>query len=109
MEAAVAEEILRIHRESYGRGAARSRAYLLEDVVVCILDDLELLPPEKFLIESGQEEAVTRLRHQFQQAVGPSFKAAVERATGRKVTAFISDTSLEPNFAIEIFRLETHS
>ena len=37
--------------------------------------------------------------------VGDSFIAAVERATGRRVTGFLSRMNLDPHFVVEIFRL----
>jgi uncharacterized protein YbcI len=106
MEEAISNDLMRIHRESYGRSAARARTYILGDDVVCFMDDIELLPNEQFLIESGEGEAVVNVRSKFQHAIEATFTAAVERATGRKVIAFASHTELNPNFAVEIFRLE---
>jgi uncharacterized protein YbcI len=108
VEQTIAEEIMRIHRESYGRGANRARAYVLENDVVVFLDDLELLPNEEFLIDSGQRDPVLNVRSKFQQAIETTFSAAVERTTGRKVVAFASNTNLDPHFVVEIFRLEPH-
>jgi uncharacterized protein YbcI len=77
--------------------------------VIVLLDGLELLPNEEFLISQGQEEVVATVRTQFQQAIGPTFRAAVERATGRRVIGFASHVQVEdPRFMVEIFRLEPH-
>jgi uncharacterized protein YbcI len=105
MEQTIAEDLLRIHRESYGRGASGARAHLLDDAVVCFLDDLELLPHEQFMIERGYEESVVRMRDQYQMAIEIQFRAVIERATGRKVTSFVSKTKFDPHYAVEIFRL----
>jgi uncharacterized protein YbcI len=106
MQDEVAREILRIHEESYGKGATQAHAFLGEDYVVVVLDDLELLPNEKFLVEHGKHETVLHVRTQYQHAIQASFRAAVERATGRKVIGFASTTSLdEPRFVAEIFKL----
>jgi uncharacterized protein YbcI len=103
----IASELLRIHRGSYGRGAGRATAHLIDDAVVLFLDDLELLPNEQFLIESGKGEAVLDMRSHYEQAIESTFRAAVERATGRRVVAFSSTTHLgPPNFSCEVFRLE---
>ena len=102
---ALADELLKIHRESWGAGAASARSYVLDDSVICFLDDLELLPNEQFLLEEGKGDLVMELRRKYQEAVGASFCAAVERATGRRVVHFMSDTSLDPSFSVEIFRL----
>jgi uncharacterized protein YbcI len=103
----ICRDLLAIHRDSYGRSADHAEAHLLSDTVVVILDGLELLPSEEFLISNGQKEAVGRVRTQFQEAIGPTFRAAVERATGRRVIGFASHIQIEePRFMAEIFRLE---
>lgn len=103
----VSREILRIHEESYPKGAGRAKAFLGEDFVVVVLDDLELLPNEKFLVEHGKHETVIQVRTQYQHAIQASFRAAIERATGRTVIGFASTTSLdEPRFVAEIFKLD---
>jgi uncharacterized protein YbcI len=103
----IAREILRIHEESYGKGAERAHALIGEDYVVVVLDEIELLPNEKFLIDHGKQETVVQVRTQYQHAIQASFRAAIERATGRTVVGFASTTSIdEPRFVAEIFRLE---
>jgi uncharacterized protein YbcI len=101
----LAEELLKIHRETYGKGAQTPHAYLLGSAVVCFLDDLELLPNEEFMLEREMADAVVDIRQRYQEAVGDSFIAAVERATGRRVTGFLSRMNLDPHFVVEIFRL----
>jgi uncharacterized protein YbcI len=103
----IAREILRIHEESYGNGAENAYTYIGEDFVVVVLDDLELMPNEKFLIENGKHDTVMQVRTQYQNAIQASFRAAIERATGRNVVGFASTTSVdEPRFVAEIFKLE---
>jgi uncharacterized protein YbcI len=107
----VADEICRdmmeIHRQSYGRPAASAQAHFLADTVIVLLDGLQLLPNEEFLIDNGHWEAVDNVRTQYQKAIEPTFRAAVERATGRRVIGFSSHVQIqEPRFMTEIFRLE---
>jgi len=103
----IAREILRIHEESYGKGAENAHAMVSESWVIVVLDGLELLPNEQFLVEKGEEGTVMQVRTQYQSAIRSSFSAAVERATGRRVTGFASTTSLEePRYSVEVFRLE---
>lgn len=103
----ICRDLLAIHRDSYGRSAETAQAHWLGDTVVVILDGLELLPNEEFLLEHGHEQAIVNVRSQFQKAIEATFRAAVERATGRRVIGFASHTALEePMFAVEIFRLE---
>ena len=50
-------------------------------------------------------DGVIEVRGRYQQAIETTFRAAVERITGRRVTSFASVTKLEPNYVVEIFRL----
>jgi uncharacterized protein YbcI len=107
VEQSTARQLLAIHEDSYGCGATRATSHLVGDTLVVVLDGLELLPNEELMIANGKEEAVRDVRLRFQQAIEQTFRAAVERATGRRVIAFTSNTHLDqPRFAVEIFRLE---
>jgi uncharacterized protein YbcI len=98
-------ELLEIHIGAYGTSADSVRVHLLGDDVIVFLDGLKLQRNEEFLIEKGREDLVLATRHAFQQSIESTFRAAVERATGRTVTAFLSTTHLDPDFSIEAFRL----
>jgi uncharacterized protein YbcI len=103
----IADEVLAIHEESYGGGAADVRVHLVDDdLIIVVLDDLELLPSEELLLEKGHAESVLTIRSEYQRVIEPTFRAAVERASGRTVTAFSSHTALDgPRFSVELFRL----
>jgi uncharacterized protein YbcI len=94
-----------LHTESYGKGASSARVYILDDLVVCLLDEIELLPNEEFLIANGHADGVVDVRGRYQQAIETTFRAAVERITGRRAISFASLTMLDPNYVVEIFRL----
>ena len=101
----ISSELAGIHRESYGEDVQAVKTYVLEDLVVCVMD-VSLLPHERTLLEKGgSADAVRRTREEFQEAIGATFIAAVEHFTGRRVVAFLSDTHLGPDFSVEIFRL----
>lgn len=101
----ISSEIAGIHRESYGEEVESVRTYVLDDLVVCVMD-IGLLAHERTLIENGGKlDGVRRTRQEFQEAIGSTFIATVEHQTGRRVVGFLSDTHLEPNFTVEIFRL----
>jgi uncharacterized protein YbcI len=103
----ISREILRIHKESYGKGASAAHTYVGNGYAVVVLDDPELLPNEKFLLENGKHDTVVQVRTQYQHAIQTSFRAAVERATGRKVIGFASTTNFDDHpFVVEIFKLE---
>jgi anti-sigma regulatory factor (Ser/Thr protein kinase)/uncharacterized protein YbcI len=102
--ATISTEMVRIHQESYGSGAKAVKTYVHDDLVLSVLD-VELLPAEAVVIASGRKDLVLDMRSSFQLELETSFTAAVERATGRQVIAFLSDTHLDPPFVTELFRL----
>jgi uncharacterized protein YbcI len=67
--------------------------------------DNELTPAERTLLNADKGLTVKETRMAFQEAIGPTFIAVVERALGRKVEAFVSHFNLEPIFSVELFRL----
>ena len=96
-----------MHEESYGAGAECAHTFLGKDFVIVVLDNPELLPNEEFLIDNGKHETVAQVRTQYQLAIQASFRAAIERATGRNVIGFASTTAVDaPKFVAEIFKLE---
>ncbi|MDQ6804662.1 MAG: DUF2294 domain-containing protein [Actinomycetota bacterium] len=104
MSAAISEQIVAIHVESYETPVKRAVTHVLDDLVVAVLD-IELSLIEQRMIEFGRGNLVHELRHAVQTAEAASFKAVVERATGRRVVAFASHTNIDPPFVAEVFRL----
>ena len=95
----ISEEIAAIHRESYGERVETIQTHIMDDVVVCVLD-VKLLPHERTLLEHGRGlESILEVRKHFEESIGATFAAAVERMTGRRVIAFISETHLDPRSA----------
>lgn len=103
-EREISIELLRVHEESYGAGASAVRSYVIDDAVLVILD-VEITEAERSLLNAGKTEAVRRTREDFQEAAGPIFIAVVERATGRRVTTWVSRMSVDPVYSVEVFRL----
>jgi uncharacterized protein YbcI len=101
---AISRQITAIHIESYDTPVKRVVTHVLDDLVVVVLD-IELSTIERRMIEFGRGNLVHELRHAVQLAEAASFKAVVERETGRRVVAFASHTHLDPPFASELFRL----
>lgn len=104
VSAAISEQIAAIHVESYETPVKGAVTHLLDDLVVAVLD-IELSMIERRMIDFGRGNLVHELRHAVQTAEAASFKAVVERATGRRVVAFASHTNIDPPFVAELFRL----
>lgn len=104
-EAEIAAELDRVQTESYGVGAHSISVTISEDSVVAILD-IDLAVSEQTLLEAGKSENVKELRNGFQTAIEPTLRAIIERATGRSVSSFLSAMSVDPLYAVEVFRLK---
>ena len=104
MAAAVSNAILRIHSEHYGRGADRVRTTIKDDFVLTRLEDCFTVV-EKKMVDEGAFTTVRETRTMFQDWMRPRFTEIVEDATGRKVRAFFSQVSHDPDIAIELFFL----
>jgi uncharacterized protein YbcI len=104
VRAEMARGLVRLHSEYYGRGPTKARAYLTEDLAVVVLEET-FTTAERTLVERGDVEAVQQIRRRFQQHMADQFRSVVEQATGRVVRAFLSETHLEQDLAVEIFLL----
>jgi uncharacterized protein YbcI len=105
LNAALTREVVRIHTANLGRGPDKSFSFHSGNVVVTVLQDV-LTKAEQSLSTSDHGDAVLAMRRLFQRTMGEEMKESVERLTGRKVLAFMSDNHLEPDMAVEVFILD---
>jgi uncharacterized protein YbcI len=108
LNAALANEIGRFVAEFTGRGAQKSRAFVDQDVVVCLLED-GATNAERNLVSAGRADLVRLQRDALQRAMGPQLIAVVERLTRRVVRGFLSGTDESGAAAVELFLLEADS
>jgi uncharacterized protein YbcI len=104
LNAALANEIGKLIADFAGRGATKSRAFVQDDVVVCLLED-GATKAEINLVAAGKDELVRMQRDAIQRAMEGQLIAAVERLTQRKVTKFLSGTSTFADASVEVFVL----
>jgi uncharacterized protein YbcI len=91
-------------RDFYGTGPTRTKTYVMDDLVVCIMRG-GFTRVEQTLLESGRRDAVSRQRVQFQEAMRERFVAVVENATGRRVIGFMASSQQTPDMLCEVFLL----
>jgi uncharacterized protein YbcI len=101
----ISNAVVRAYAEYLGRGPTKARTVLGADLVSVVLEDT-LTKAERKLVESGEEALVVDTRRVVQATMRDDLVAAVEKLTGRKVVAFLSDQQADPDFAIESFVLE---
>lgn len=105
LQAALSNAIVRIMRDFYGKGAARSRTTIFDEYVFVILEDV-LTIAETTLRDGGAGELVRKVRMRFEDVMTAAFVGEVERLTGRTVVAYHSQVVLEPSSCFEIFVLD---
>ena len=102
--AKISKEMVRLQSEYYGKGPTRAKTYIVEDLVVVVLEE-SFTRAEKTLVERGEREAIQHIRRRFQQQMAESFIGIVEQATGRRVRAFLSETDIDQDVSVETFLL----
>jgi uncharacterized protein YbcI len=104
--AAVTNGIVQLFRKYYGRGPDKAKSYLLDDrIVVCVLEET-MTTVEQTLVEHGHDDMVRQVRLTFQGAMADEFKGTVEQAMGRRVSAYHSQLTTQPDTGFEFFVLE---
>lgn len=102
--ATISREIVRLQAEYYGKGPTKAKTYIVDDIVVVVLEE-SFTRAEKTLAQRGEREAIQHIRRRFQQQMAENFTSVVEQSTGRKVRSFLSETDIEADVSVEIFLL----
>src|SRR5215208_2005025 len=104
--AAVTNGIVKLFHEYYGRGPTKAKSYVLDDrILVCVLEET-MTKVEQTLVQNGHGDKVREVRVTFQEAMADEFKRTVTETIGRKVVAYHSQLTLEPDIGFEFFILE---
>jgi uncharacterized protein YbcI len=103
--AAISNGLAHLHMRFYGRGPAQVKTHAVEDMVVCVLWN-GFTTVERTLLSRGETSAVEAFRRTFQETMEAQFTEVVEEATGRRVSAYMSQVHVEPDVAVEMFMLE---
>jgi uncharacterized protein YbcI len=105
LAASISNAIVGIHSKHYGKGPTKAKTYLIDDMVVCVMQDV-FTTVERTLIEVGKGELVREVRTSFQYSLRDEFIDAVSAAVGRRPRSFMSQIDCDADMAIEFFLLE---
>jgi uncharacterized protein YbcI len=105
VRAAIADAMVRLTREYWGKGPVRAKAFLEDQFVFAILEE-PLTTVERTLVDGGEQALVRQLRQEFQEVANPAFAAEVEKATGRRVLTGHAQVVFDPDVVFEVFVLE---
>ncbi len=104
LRAALANALVGIKKQYYGRGPTAAKAWILDDYVFVALEG-GLTRNEETLLAAGKGDIVRSYRLAFQETMTETATNAVEELTGRKVVGYHSQITFEPTRAFEIFVL----
>ncbi len=102
--AAIANHVVRTMSEYTGRGPTKGRTYINDDVVTVVLKDT-LTKGERSLVGDELHEVVLTMRRAYQGTMRHDLINGIEQILGRKVVAFLSDSHIDPDVAVEVFLL----
>jgi uncharacterized protein YbcI len=100
----IAKAMVALYKEYVGRGPTRARAHISDDLVAVILEDT-MTKAEQTLAEENEEDLVRGVRRVLQGKFREDAVEIVERLTGHKVKAFLSDHDIKSDVACETFVL----
>jgi uncharacterized protein YbcI len=93
-------------RERWGRGPSRSRAYWAgPDTMLVLLDDAHT-ESERTLMHQAHGAEVLAGRRLLGELAEPDLRRIMESATGRRVRAVLSQSTLEPPISTIVFLLD---
>jgi uncharacterized protein YbcI len=104
--ATISTTIVGIIREHYGRGPMRAKTYLMDDIIVCVLRGSGYTPLEQTIMDDDGADRVVAMRHDFQRVMASRYTEAIEKLTGRKVLAFLSQAHVDPEITMEMFIID---
>lgn len=102
----ISNELVRVHKERYGRGPTKARTYISDDLVVVVLQG-GYSRAESTLVETGRADAVTQTRLAIQETIEEETRATIERLTGRKVRSYMSGNDPKRELQAEVFLLDS--
>jgi uncharacterized protein YbcI len=105
VRAKLANAMVGLKKEFYGRGPEAAKAWILDEYVLVVLEG-GLTKNEETLLRAGREDVVRDYRLTFQETVGQTTKSSVEQILGRQVLTYHSQIVFGPTRSFEIFVLD---
>jgi uncharacterized protein YbcI len=103
--ASISTAAVQLLHEYTGRGPTKAKTTIGENMVTVLLADT-LTKGERKLVDAGRGERVLALRHDFQLVMRNELVGIIEDNLDRKVSAFMSQNHIDPDYAVEVFVLD---
>ena len=105
---ALANAMVGMKKQFYGRGPTAAKAWILDDYVFVAMEG-GLTRNEETLLADGKDDVVRSYRLSFQESVADVVMDAVAEILGRRVLTYHSQIVFHPPRTFEIFVLEPQS
>jgi uncharacterized protein YbcI len=105
LRTALANAMVGLKKQLYGRGPTAAKAWILDDYVFVVLEG-GLTRNEETLLADGKANLVREYRLSFQETVAGTAMSAVQELVGRRVLTYHSQIVFDPPRTFEIFVLE---
>jgi len=105
VRAAVANAMVGMKKQFYGRGPVAAKAWMLDDYVFVALEG-GLTRNEETLLADGKVDVVRSYRLAFQETMTDVVTQAVAEIVGRRVLTYHSQIVFDPTRTFEVFVLE---
>ena len=105
LRTALANAMVGMKKQLYGRGPTAAKAWILDDYVFVVLEG-GLTRNEETLLADGKADLVREYRLSFQETVSATAMGAVEELLDRRVLTYHSQIVFDPPRTFEIFVLE---
>jgi uncharacterized protein YbcI len=102
---ALANAMVGMKKQFYGRGPTAAKAWILDDYVFVAMEG-GLTRNEETLLADGKEDLVRTYRLSFQETIGDTVMRAVAEIVDRRVLTYHSQIVFDPPRTFEIFVLE---
>jgi uncharacterized protein YbcI len=104
LRAELANAMVAMKKQYYGRGPEAAKAWILDDYVFIAMEG-GLTRNEETLLADGKDDLVRAYRLSFQDTMSVATMGAVAELTGREVLTYHSQIVFDPPRTFEIFVL----
>lgn len=101
----VTDAVVGYYAAHYGRGPTKAKSFLVEDTLVCVMQEA-FVELERVLLRHGNQALVREMRSEFHEATRLEVEKLVAEVSATHVTASTLEVSFDPEAVTATFRLE---
>lgn len=104
--AQISDEMVRAHKEFFGKGPTQAKSYVLDDMVLVVMRG-SITTAEKTMLDFGHADQVRQFRQLFENAMTERLSGKMEELTGRRVVNYQSQVMFDPDVVVEMFLFDS--